>query len=72
MAENDNISPSCGTCEHWLMDDIENINDGLCRRYPPQGFMVGAKDGPRVLSQFVTTGRQNKCGEYKRKSALIN
>lgn len=52
----------CKHCRHFLNTDVQQ---GICRRYPPQLFVAGmSQQGAVMGAGQPTTAKKSTCGEY--------
>jgi hypothetical protein len=55
---------NCANCKFWKEQDPEEVQSGICCRYPPQ---VLGRDGKGELDiVFPWTNEEDWCGEFRR------
>lgn len=62
----------CGNCKYFVFSDIKNIQQGECRRFPPEHFILSTPQGLSSVCGFPTTKSISNCGEYQQRTILAN
>lgn len=60
----------CEDCRFWIRNEDINVEDGQCRRFPPQVHMLPTEDqlgrkGFQTMIMFPAVGEQFWCGEFQ-------
>ena len=60
----------CGNCKFFQMN-LQDMNEGSCRRYPPNSQFVPTKDGPMPVAAQPPVWREDWCGEHQPKVQVV-
>jgi len=69
MTNKEEKTDVCRNCRHYLKTDIQQ---GLCRRYPPVPMVMGMnQQGPVMGAGQPVVNDKGTCGEFSPKDSVI-